>query len=67
MIHYTDGREWEPTETGVYACRIPSEIPGFYEDKFLMWIDGQWCHLGSDQKYRGDVRGFAGPLKRRLD
>lgn len=56
-----------PTESGVYACRIPSDdMPGFYEDKFLMFFDGKWVYIGSDQKYRGTVSGWVGPLQRKM-
>lgn len=57
----------DPTESGVYACRVPSEkIPGFFTDVFLMWVEGRWHYIGSDQRYRGDVTGWVGPLRRKL-
>ena len=57
----------DPTERGVYACRIPKEnLPGLFEDKFLIWHEGQWGYLGSDQKYRGVVAGWVGPLQRSM-
>lgn len=57
----------DPTENGVYACRVPrGNVPGLYEDEFLMWYDGQWGYLGSDQRYRGEVFGWIGPLQRRM-
>lgn len=56
-----------PTETGVYACRVPMDVnPDLLEDKFLMWIDGRWGYLRSDQYYRGVVLGWIGPLRRQL-
>lgn len=27
------------------------------EDIFLMWYDGQWTYLGSDQRFRGGTFG----------
>ena len=61
-IKYNTG--FNPSEKGVYACRIPSDIlADFCEDKFLLWYDG-WCYLGSDQNYRGEVVGWLGPLER---
>jgi hypothetical protein len=55
----------DPEKNGVYACRVPSEnLPGLCEDKFLMWYQGEWEYLGSDQRYRGKVVGWLGPLPR---
>lgn len=57
----------EPIKNGVYACRVPcNKVDGLYEDKFLMWFDGRWSHIGSDQRYRGIVAGWIGPLQRRM-
>lgn len=57
----------DPTESGVYACRVPMDgVPGFLQDRFLMWLEGAWSYPGSDQKYRGPVIGWIGPLQRRL-
>ena len=57
----------DPTEVGVYACRIPmTECPELLEDKFLMWYDNKWCYLRSDAIYRGAVLGWIGPLQRRM-
>ena len=44
----------DPTENGVYACRVDhSFMSGLMEDIFLLWYDGKWTHLGSDQGFRG--------------
>ena len=65
MIRYNESDD--PTESGVYACRVPSDhCPGLYTDIFLMWMDGKWGYLGSDQRYRGHVAGWVGPLQRRM-
>lgn len=65
MIHYNIG--YDPDERGVYACRVPSErLEGFHEDKFLMWFSEEWVYPGSDQKYRGEVTGWIGPLQRKM-
>ena len=56
----------EPHEVGVYACRVLGEV-GLYEnieDVFLMWIDGKWAYLSSDQYCRKGVVGWLGPLPR---
>lgn len=56
-----------PEFNGVYACRVDDEmIPGFLKDVFLMWFDGRWSYLGSDQRYRSEVKGWVGPLQRKL-
>lgn len=56
-----------PTENGVYACRIPLEPErlGLLTDKFLLWYSDTWSYLGSDQNYRGEVKGWVGPLQRK--
>lgn len=57
----------DPVMPGVYACRVPmDECPGLYEDKFLVWSEGDWCHKNSDQTYRGEVTGWIGPLQRKM-
>jgi len=59
--------EDDPIETGVYACRVPMDgCPTLLEDEFLMWHNGSWGYLSSDQKYRGPVIGWIGPLQRRM-
>jgi hypothetical protein len=60
-LEYNTG---DPIEKGVYACRVDGKMPPFHEDKFLMWFDGDWGYLGSDQSYRGVVHGWIGPLSR---
>ena len=56
----------DPTENGVYACRVDhSFMSGLMEDIFLLWYDGKWTHLGSDQGFRGDV-WWIGPLPRKI-
>lgn len=66
MIKYDT--DIEPTKNGVYACRVPcNQVDGLYEDEFLMWFDGRWSYIGSDQRYRGRVAGWIGPLQRRMD
>lgn len=62
LVTYRTG---EPEYVGVYACRVPMDgQPGLHEDRFLMWFNGTWGHLGSDQAYRGTVVGWVGPLQR---
>jgi hypothetical protein len=63
----TYNTEGDPVESGVYACRIPDSIcDGLLLDRFLLWYDGGWQYCGSDQRYRGLVKGWIGPLQRRL-
>lgn len=56
----------QPERIGVYACLIPmARAPGLYEDVFLYWDSyGRWSYLGADVYYRGQVRGWIGPLPR---
>lgn len=57
-----------PDKTGVYACRVESvdglPEPFDVEDKFLMWHDNRWWHIGSSQSFRPQVYGWIGPLER---
>ena len=54
-----------PQDTGVYACRVDDPHGrGLVVDIFLMWFNGRWCYLNSDQFFRGEVHGWIGPLPR---
>lgn len=64
LVHYTT--QGIPSKVGVYACRVDGDLPGLKKDIFLMWIEGKWGYLGSDQNYRGKVHGWIGPLERRM-
>lgn len=65
VIEYSTGRL--PSRVGIYACRVPDlDAPPLLQDLFLLYMDGQWCHPGSGQRYRGEVKGWIGPLQRRL-
>lgn len=61
-------RTGSPKKVGVYACRAPldniHDSATLYEDHFLMWFEGEWYYLDSDQKFRGEVYGWVGPLPR---
>jgi hypothetical protein len=65
IIEYATGRL--PSRVGVYACRVPDlNTPHLLRDLFLLYIDGQWCYPWSDQRYQGEVKGWIGPLQRRI-
>lgn len=54
-----------PQATGVYACRVDDPRgTGLVVDVFLMWFNGRWSFLSSDQNFRGEVHGWVGPLPR---
>lgn len=60
-------RGQDPAEeaTGVYACRVDSDLlPGFHDDVFLLWHGRRWSYLGSDQYFRGKVHSYIGPIPR---
>jgi hypothetical protein len=60
-LSYSTGN---PTAVGVYACRVPyGDNTNLVKDLFLIWMD-QWCYPSSDQRYRGRVLGWIGPLPR---
>jgi hypothetical protein len=64
ITYFTD---CDPTEPGVYACRIPDpDCAPLLIDRFLLWYDGGWQYCGSDQRYRGVVIGWIGPLQRKI-
>lgn len=64
LVEYDRGA---PTEHGVYACRVRDDLcPHLLKDIFLLWYEGRWSYLGSDQWFRDDVLGFVGPLARKL-
>jgi hypothetical protein len=64
LIPYNQGT---PVYTGVYACRLCElDNPAFLEDAFLMWHDGEWSYLRSDQRCRREVLGWIGPLQRKI-
>ena len=65
MITYNT--ESDPSETGEYACRVPLEGSFLLKDVFLLWFDNRWSYTGSDQRYRGEVIGWIGPLQRRIN
>lgn len=65
IVDYTTDKD--PSEVGVYACRVPLHgLETLLEDKFLIWIENAWWHIGSDQRYRGEVIGWVGPLRRKF-
>ncbi len=51
-----------PTYSGQYVAYVKSNSPEILDKKILTYIDGIWSHPGSDQKFRGAVYGFVGPL-----
>ena len=60
-----------PSQTGVYACRIPIPHTRFWDDRFMLWYNDEWSYYGSDQHYRHipgtpEIR-WIGPLQRKLE
>lgn len=53
-----------PEKTGVYVCYIdpPIKTRLFMEKCLLFYQDGDWFHLGSDQRFRGKVYCWIGHL-----
>ena len=51
----------KPDKAGMCVCYIESEVGGYPDKKLLMWFDG-WWYPSSDQKFRGVVFGFIGPI-----
>jgi hypothetical protein len=53
-----------PSKAGVYACRVPDKQVSLLLDRFLVWYQGSWYYPSSDQRFRGEVKGWIGPLPR---
>lgn len=66
VVTYLTGFDPSFHMVGVYAVRIENDVLPlpYLRDEFLMWQDGKWWHLGSDQHFRGRVHGWIGPLER---
>lgn len=63
MVHKKEINKSDPKESGVYVAYVEHQFLDKYPDKeLLMWHDGYWSHRMSDQKYRGKVYGWIGPL-----
>lgn len=64
LVTYNTGT---PTKVGVYACRIEDpQFPDLKKDAFLFWSEASWWYPGSDQRFRGKLYGWVGPLQRRI-
>ena len=50
-----------PSQAGMYVCFVEAGVSQYPEKKLLMWYDG-WSYPSSDQKYRGIIYGWIGPL-----
>lgn len=51
-----------PTEPGAYVAYVNGLMPKVADRVILHWDGEHWCHPWSDQKYRGHVYGWIGPL-----
>jgi hypothetical protein len=54
-----------PPERGMYVAYVDTPLPDskFLQKKLLMWMDDdEWWYPGSDQKYRGQIYCWIGPL-----
>lgn len=56
--------EGTPPKNGMYVAYVEEMGIRFCQKMLLMWIDGKWCYLSSDQKYRGHAYGWIGPLSK---
>lgn len=65
LVQYNRGT---PQFTGVYACRVPLRDSVLCEDRFLVWMNDEkrWYYPSSDQRFRNEVKGWVGPLQRRI-
>jgi len=53
----------EPPRPGLYVAYISENFQSrFLEKKLLVYYGGSWTYSGSDQKCRGTVYGWIGPL-----
>lgn len=52
-----------PPENGMYVVYVDHRYVCAYPDKkLLMYVNGRWGYLNSDQNFRGKVHGWIGPL-----
>lgn len=56
-------QQGDPSENGLYVAYVDPrlDIP-FADKKLMVYLDGEWSHMGSPEKYRGTVYGWIGPL-----
>ena len=53
----------DPVVDGLYVAYVDPDLDIPYAQKiFLMWMNNRWGYPGSDQKYRGNVYGWLGPI-----
>lgn len=53
----------EPAYDGLYICYTDNDaLPAFTDRKLLMKYQGEWTYPMSDQKFRGRIYGWVGPL-----
>lgn len=51
-----------PRIDGMYVAYVEGIIEPYTKRELLMWVYGVWSYPGSDQKYRGTIYGWIGPL-----
>lgn len=62
MIEIKEGR---PPRNGLYVVYVNDTVDKramAAQRRFLMWFDGEWNYCMSDQRFRGHVYGWVGPI-----
>ncbi len=54
---------YRPASDGLFVCYVDNPLlPEFTDRLILMRFKGEWTYPMSDQKYRGMIYGYLGPL-----
>jgi hypothetical protein len=59
-----DSSTENPTERGLYVCWIDGDFPVQANRVLLLWENDRWEYQLSDQRFRGPVYQWLGPLPR---
>lgn len=51
-----------PPQNGWYVAYIDGALPRFALRRLLTWDGSRWFFPGTDQRFRGTVYGWVGPL-----
>lgn len=55
-------RRGDPPRAGTYIAYVDGEVPRWAKRMMLFWDGARWGYPLSDQKYRGPVHAWIGPL-----
>lgn len=56
------GQDRNPPQKGTYVAYVDGDFPVAANRMLLIWTGTQWEYQLSDQRYRGTVYAWVGPL-----